>query len=80
MIDEFAHDFRAKYEAGQAEHGGRLWTKPGLLDEAIKEVIDLACYLYTLKRQLRDQGLLPAGAVTSGSGEDRSRARAGSVD
>jgi hypothetical protein len=41
-----------KYRAGQKEHGGTLWLKPGLLDEAINEVIDLAVYLLTLKEQI----------------------------
>jgi len=41
-----------KYENGQTEHGGKLWKKPGLLDEAINEVIDLAVYLLTLKHQM----------------------------
>jgi len=41
-----------KYENGQNEHGGKLWKKPGLLDEAINEVIDLAVYLLTLKHQM----------------------------
>lgn len=43
-----------KYRQGQAEHGGQLWTKPGLLDEAINEVVDLAVYLLTLKEQIND--------------------------
>jgi hypothetical protein len=43
-----------KYRAGQKEHGGTLWQKPGLLDEAIKEVVDLAVYLLTLKEQISD--------------------------
>lgn len=40
-----------KYIAGQKEHGGNLWLKDGLLDEAINEVVDLAVYLLTLKEQ-----------------------------
>jgi hypothetical protein len=44
-------DIDAKYRQGQAEHGGNLWEKPGLLDEAIKEAIDLVVYLYSLREQ-----------------------------
>jgi hypothetical protein len=41
-----------KYRKGQAEHGGSLWMKPGLLDMAIDEAIDQVVYLLTLKEQL----------------------------
>jgi hypothetical protein len=43
-----------KYRAGQKEHGGNLWLKTGLLDEAINEVIDLAVYLLTMKEQIAE--------------------------
>lgn len=55
ILDKFNADLRAKYEAGQIEHGGRIWEKPGMLEHAIQEVIDLVVYLYTLKEQ-RDGG------------------------
>jgi hypothetical protein len=42
----------AKYEKGQREHGGNLWQKDGLLDEAINEAIDQVVCLITLKQQL----------------------------
>lgn len=42
-------DIDAKYRRGQVEHGGNLWLKPGLIDMAIEEVLDLAVYLYTLR-------------------------------
>lgn len=51
-------DIDAKYRAGQLEHGGNLWQKTGLIDEALNEVVDLAVYLYTLKEQLKKNGLL----------------------
>lgn len=51
-------DLSAKYIAGQAEHGGNLWDKPGLLEEAIKEAIDQVIYLYTLLER-RDGPLKP---------------------
>lgn len=41
-----------KYVAGQAEHGGDLWTKEGILDMAIDEAIDQVVYLLTLKEQM----------------------------
>ena len=44
-------DLRAKYEAGQQEHGGNLWEKPGMLEQAYAEVLDLATYLLTLMEQ-----------------------------
>ena len=53
-------DMRAKYEAGQIEHGGNLWEKPGMLEQAIAEVLDLAVYLYTLQEQ-RDRKLTLTG-------------------
>ena len=55
-----ANDLDAKYRAGQLEHGGDLWMKPGMLEAAIEEVIDLATYLYTLLEQ-RDRGFTHNG-------------------
>lgn len=49
--DEFRILLRNKYKAGQAEHGGNLWEKPGMIDMALEEVVDLAVYLLTLKEQ-----------------------------
>jgi hypothetical protein len=51
ILDSFTHDAAAKYAAGQSEHGGNLWEKPGMLDQAIAEAIDLVIYLFTLKEQ-----------------------------
>jgi hypothetical protein len=42
-----------KYRAGQREHGGHLWAKRGLIDDALDEVIDLVVYLESLKEQLQ---------------------------
>ena len=47
LIDE-------KYIKGQKEHGGRLWTKPGLIDMAIDEAVDQVIYLLTLKDQIEN--------------------------
>ena len=41
-----------KYEAGQREHGGNCWEKPGMLSHAIDEVSDLTVYLWTLREQM----------------------------
>lgn len=56
ILDNFSADARAKYEAGQQEHGGNLWEKPGMIENAIAEAIDQVIYLYTLKEQ-RDRGM-----------------------
>lgn len=56
ILTQFNADTRAKYQAGQEEHGGELWEKPGMLEHAIEEAIDLVVYLYTLKEQ-RDKVL-----------------------
>lgn len=47
----FTKDLAVKYETGQIEHGGNLWDKPGMLEHAIEEAIDMVVYLYTLKEQ-----------------------------
>lgn len=51
LKEEFCERLDKKYRAGVAEHGGNLWEKEGLLDEAIMEVIDLWVYLQTRKQQ-----------------------------
>ena len=51
IVSQLGTDLRAKYIKGQQEHGGNLWLKPGMLENAIDEVLDLAVYLYTLKEQ-----------------------------
>lgn len=63
ILDRFNADTRAKYEAGQAEHGGNLWEKPGMLEQAIAEAIDMVVYLYTLQEQ-RDSRRMPNGRDT----------------
>ena len=54
ILTRFNADARGKYEHGQREHGGNLWQKPGMLDSAIEEAIDLVVYLYTLKEQCEE--------------------------
>lgn len=46
------NDLDRKYRAGQREHGGDVWKKSGMIDNAIEEVLDLAVYLYTLRDQI----------------------------
>ena len=41
-----------KYRQGQAQHGGNLWKKEGLINMAIDEAIDQVVYLLTLKHQI----------------------------
>lgn len=48
---QIGQDITRKYERGQVEHGGNIWEKPRLLDQAIEEVLDLAVYLYTLREK-----------------------------
>ena len=49
--NSFSKEVSRKYRIGQKEHGGNLFEKPGMLDMAIEEVLDLAVYLYTLREQ-----------------------------
>ncbi len=63
ILSQVTTDLRQKYESGQREHGGNLWEKPGMLEQAIAEVLDLAVYLYTLREQ-RDHGRIPNGRDT----------------
>lgn len=58
-----ANDLAAKYRDGQRSHGGDLWQKPGMLEQAIAEVLDLAVYLYTLLEQ-QENGIAPTGRDT----------------
>ena len=51
ILGYLTRELRAKYARGQAEHGGNLWEKPGLLDHAIEEALDLVIYLLTLREQ-----------------------------
>lgn len=41
-----------KYAAGQREHGGNCWEKPGMLEHALAEAADLPVYLWTLREQM----------------------------
>lgn len=63
IIARFSTEFSAKYERGQAEHGGNMWEKPGMLSHAIEEVLDLAAYLYTLDEQGHKRPKTVGGSV-----------------
>ena len=57
LIATFTADLDAKYRAGQIEHGGNIWEKPGMLAHAIEEAIDQVVSLYTLRDQLEKRGI-----------------------
>lgn len=40
-----------KFRAGQVEHGGNIWEKPGMLRHALEEAADLFPYLLTFEGQ-----------------------------
>lgn len=54
IVREVGADLDAKYRAGQAEHGGDLWLKPGMLEAAYEEALDLCIYLRTEIANRRD--------------------------
>lgn len=56
-------DIDAKYRAGQEHHGGEIWNKPGMLEHAYEEVLDLAVYILTALEQ-RDRGMRITGRDT----------------
>ncbi len=53
---EFAALADAKYRAGVAEHGGNLWEKTDLLEQALWEAVDLVNYLLTEIDRRRGRG------------------------
>lgn len=57
---QLVRDIDAKYRAGQTDHGGRLFEKPGMLENAYAEVLDLAVYLLTAMEQ-RDRRVAITG-------------------
>lgn len=61
IIKQFSDEVSAKYRKGQAEHGGNLWQKPGMLDYAIEEALDQVVYLFTMReqRQLAEAPIRP---------------------
>lgn len=57
ILTRFEEWMVRKYDNGQQEHGGRLWEKPGMLENAIDEAIDLVVYLFTLQDQIEQLGV-----------------------
>jgi hypothetical protein len=54
MQDAFLALSTTKYVNGQIEHGGKMWEKSGMLENAKEEVIDLWHYLCTLEQQINE--------------------------
>lgn len=65
IVDKFGSEFLKKYEAGQHQHGGRLWKKP-TLPMLKEEAIDFVSYLYTLEDQLIDVKTLLSQGMADG--------------
>jgi hypothetical protein len=60
-----------KFRRGQAEHGGNLWEKPGMLQNALDENADQAVYLFTLEGQMSALALaLRNGAISPEAAAD----------
>lgn len=53
ITQRFTQDIRKKYERGQREHGGNLWTKPGMMPNLRAEILDFVVYQDTLQEQLK---------------------------
>jgi hypothetical protein len=51
LVEQVDARLDAKYRAGQAEHGGSLWRKPNLTEQAIDEAVDQLTYLLTKRNQ-----------------------------
>lgn len=56
VIADFEKNVTEKYKAGQKEHGGQLWTKPGMIKNLKDELLDAYVYLCTLEAQINDMG------------------------
>jgi hypothetical protein len=54
----FVKEVDAKYRKGQAEHGGDLWKKPGVLEMLMDECVDFYVYAYCLRQQRDNPGLI----------------------
>ena len=54
-LERFQEMGAKKYKAGQKEHGGNLWQKPGMLDNMEEEVVDMWHYIQALRVQLEEQ-------------------------
>lgn len=62
IIQSEAHQLSVKYRIGQAEHGGSLWKKSGIIKNLNDEKTDFVVYTHVLEEQLRHvENLLLAG-------------------
>jgi hypothetical protein len=52
VLEDHSGLIQRKYKAGQKEHGGNCWEKPGMLAHAMDEAADLPVYLHTLAEQM----------------------------
>jgi hypothetical protein len=52
LIDAFRLEFEKKYTKGVRSHGGGLWKKPHLIQEAKGEILDLWAYMLSLNDQI----------------------------
>jgi hypothetical protein len=52
LLAAFYSEFSAKYNHGVESHGGGLWKKKNLVNEALKENYDQFSYLATLSAQI----------------------------
>lgn len=55
---DFIRDVDAKYRKGQAEHGGDLWKKPGVLEMLMDECVDFYVYAHVLREQRDNPSLI----------------------
>jgi hypothetical protein len=62
IIQSFRTEVDKKYRAGVKQHGGTLWTKPFLIEKAMEECIDQYVFLYTLKMQRDNPGMIDPDA------------------
>jgi hypothetical protein len=71
VVDRHSVLIQKKYTAGQKEHGGNCWEKPGMLAHALDEAADLPVYLYTLRDQIEAVAVgLREGSMTASEGAD----------
>jgi len=62
ILHDNAEDTAIKYRVGDADHGGRLWVKSGIVKNIRQEATDLSVYTHVLGEQLKHvENLLLAG-------------------
>ena len=53
IIQDTVKELAIKYRLGQAEHGGNLWLKSGIINSIRGENNDSVVYLHVMEEQLR---------------------------